>query len=862
MTGVRPPNLQGTQTNLVTNEYTTAADAPTPVGWVKKQTFVDGGVYQFAYNVTNGKSTQTHVTDPRGYVRRVTFNPDGYTLEDRRALNQPEEQFDANDRPITGNFVTSYRNTQGNVTNTEYDSLGRVWRVTRLPGTVDEARTTYSYDPKWPSEIATITDPLNHTTTFTYDARGNRESVTDALNHTVTLTYNLAGQITSLTDPLQHTTTYDYVGPDLVKITDPLGRITQRTYDAAGRMLAETDPMGQTTRFTYDKVNHATQVLDAQGSITTFEYDTAGRFAAVTDALTHRTAYAYDVLGRIASRTDPLSKTETLSYDLNGNPSQRTDRKGQVTTRSYDALNRLRQITYADTSTITYTYDSGNHVRTIVDSIGGTKITRDYDDLDRLIAETTPQGTASYTYDKADRLSTMTISGQPTVVYGYDDANRLRSVTQGASTVTVMYDDANRRSLLSLPNGISVAYTYDDGSQLTELTYTLGQATLGTLTYDYDLVGRRTNVAGSWARVRLPQPVISTSHDAANRLTQWGGSTLTYDSNGNLVSDGPTSYGWDSRNRLATLSGGLSGSFAYDATGRRTTRAVAGQSASFLYNGANVAQELNAGVPSANLLTGGIDERFVRTVAGGQAEVFLNDVLGSTVALADGNGAVQTRYAYEPFGATGTEGQNSTSSAQYTGRENDLTSLYYYRARYYAPALHRFISEDPIGFRGGTNLYAYVNNGPLNASDPFGLVAWACKYSIATVNSAPIAGPGAAMLWVECTSECVSGQRVWARLFGSLVGASGGPFPVGATIESTIALRDGFSQPDAQNLAGPVLYASFGGATPWFGWTITTLKLGQAGGHSVGDTRGLDLGLDTYGGLTSLISSRREKCCD
>jgi YD repeat-containing protein len=85
MTGVRPPNLQGTQTNLVTNEYTTAADAPTPVGWVKKQTFVDGGVYQFAYNVTNGKSTQTHVTDPRGYVRRVTFNPDGYTLDHRSA---------------------------------------------------------------------------------------------------------------------------------------------------------------------------------------------------------------------------------------------------------------------------------------------------------------------------------------------------------------------------------------------------------------------------------------------------------------------------------------------------------------------------------------------------------------------------------------------------------------------------------------------------------------------------------------------------------------------------------------------------------------------------------------------------------
>jgi YD repeat-containing protein len=79
MTGVRPRNLEGTQTNLKTNEYTTAADAPTPVGWVKKQTHADGGVYLFAYTVSNGKSTQTDLTDPRGYVRRVTMNPAGYS---------------------------------------------------------------------------------------------------------------------------------------------------------------------------------------------------------------------------------------------------------------------------------------------------------------------------------------------------------------------------------------------------------------------------------------------------------------------------------------------------------------------------------------------------------------------------------------------------------------------------------------------------------------------------------------------------------------------------------------------------------------------------------------------------------------
>ena len=64
----------------------------------------------------------------------------------------------------------------------------------------------------------------------------------------------------------------------------------------------------------------------------------------------------------------------------------------------------------------------------------------------------------------------------------------------------------------------------------------------------------------------------------------------------------------------------------------------------------------------------------------------------------------------------------STNPFQYTGRENDGTGLYYYRARYYSPTLQRFISEDPIGFEGGdVNFYAYVLNNPIRFQDPFGL---------------------------------------------------------------------------------------------------------------------------------------------
>ena len=57
---------------------------------------------------------------------------------------------------------------------------------------------------------------------------------------------------------------------------------------------------------------------------------------------------------------------------------------------------------------------------------------------------------------------------------------------------------------------------------------------------------------------------------------------------------------------------------------------------------------------------------------------------------------------------------------QYTGRENDGSGLYYYRARYYDPVLKGFLSEDPIGLRGGLNTYSYVRGNPTNFIDPYG----------------------------------------------------------------------------------------------------------------------------------------------
>jgi RHS repeat-associated protein len=141
----------------------------------------------------------------------------------------------------------------------------------------------------------------------------------------------------------------------------------------------------------------------------------------------------------------------------------------------------------------------------------------------------------------------------------------------------------------------------------------------------------------------------------------------------------------------------------------------------YVYDGLNPVQEKNGATVTANLLTGlGIDEFFTRTDGVGVRSL-LPDALGSTVALGDGTGTLQTQYTYEPFGFVSQTGAASTSSYKYTGREDDGSGLYYYRARYYQPRFQRFIAEDQIGFRGGINFYGYALNNPVNWVDPTGL---------------------------------------------------------------------------------------------------------------------------------------------
>src|SRR5258708_5754929 len=498
-------------------------------------------------------------------------------------------------------------------------------------------------------------------------------------------------------------------------MTDPLGRVTTRYSDAAGRRSRLTDPLANLWQSTFDPVWGKHQTTDPNANTTTINFNRDGLVSAVVDPRNTvgspiQTQFTYDTKDRLTVRTDALSHADTItSYDGNDNVLTATDRKGQNVPSTYDALNRISTATYADGHVVSYTWDAGNRLTQIQDTVSSVSntITRAYDGLDRLTQEQVVQGgttlgTVNYTYDAASRRATMTVSGQSQVTYTWDNADRLTQVAQGSASVGFTYDNANRRTTLTLPNGIIATYTYDVASQLTQISYDNGTTNVGTLTYGHDNAGRITGRGGTLFQSVLPAAVATTGYNPGNQLTQWGSASPTYDLNGNLTSDGTNSFTWDARNRLTALTG--IASFVYDGSGRRQSLSKSGTALTGVYDGYDPVQEQSGGSVTANLLTGlGIDERFTRTESSATS-TFLFDALGSTVALTNSSAAVQTSYGYDPYGVTSTSGSASDSPFQFTGRQNDGTGLYYYPARYYQPACGRFISEDPSKFARGANL--------------------------------------------------------------------------------------------------------------------------------------------------------------
>jgi len=692
-------------------------------GRTTREILPEGGENRFAYTTVGATVTETRYTDPNGNVTTYRFNGLGYGTSITDALGRTNR---IERDPIT-NLVRRRIDPAGRVTQYFYNSRGDLIRTIDA----DNKETLIDYDPRF-RKPTRIQDALTHPTTMVYDEKGNLRSITNAENETATFTYTAKGQLETVTDPLTRVTsfTYDAEG-NLLTTTNTAGETVTRTYDAANRLFTITDALGRITQFDYDGLDRLTEVRDAVSGLTKYAYDANDNLTSATDPNNNPVERnVYDLRNRLKTRTDAKNRNTSYEHDLVGNLKSVTDRKGQATTYEYDARNRVVLVQDPDRTT-SYSYDLAGNLAKISDTLSG-EILMSYDALDRLTEVVTNQGAVGYTYDAIGRRTSRTLSGGDVTSYTYDKVNRIKTVTLRGKTVTYNYDLAGRLTEKLLANGLKATYSYDAADRVAGIAYTKpDNSVIEAVRYAYDAGGQAIAKTEGQANV-VPDTTFAATYDDANRLSTvtLGGETfaLAYDENGNVATkagsvSGTTSYIWSAKNQLVALSGpGGSATFKYDALGRRTEKTVNGQSTGFLYDGAQTVAEIRGGAFETLYHTGiAIDEVLGRYAASGD-RTLLQDALMSVIAQTDEAANAENFYAYSAYGEVSILGPDGGNPLRYTGREDDGTGLYYYRARYYDPMLKRFISEDPIGLAGNdANLYAYVGGNPISRLDPLGL---------------------------------------------------------------------------------------------------------------------------------------------
>ncbi len=767
-----------------------------------------GYITRFTYDAAGNV---TSVTDPLGRTVKFTYEPE---------FNQVSAILDAR-----GNLTRFERDARANLTRVvqplgaetqlAWDGAGNLTSVTDAEGNA----VKLGYDELGnPTEAR---DALGNVAKFEYNRLGRLTRSVDAMGGETRREYDVLDRLVKLIDALGRTASaaYDRDGR-LGQVIDTGGRTTKFFYDPMNHPIQVADPLGQLTRYAYATAECACSVTanlswfqDAAGHGQTQTYDSHDRLVSTTDALGNKTQYSYDARGSLVRKVDANGSATTFEYDAAGQLVRKAFSDGAEVRFSYDAAGNLvsagnthvwvtftynerNQVTSAKDSrfdkTIYYSYNRLGQRTALTDSEGGTT-SYAYDANGRLISLTAPSGaSAAFSYDAADRLTQLKYSNSTTAAWKYDAAGRVAELTHGKFAIAYRYDASGNRTAVTDGSG-SHAYQYDALNRLTGAQH----EALPAEVYSYDAAGNRTGSATDPAY----------QYDSAGRLTAAEGSTFTYDKNGSLTSKttmkGKTAYTWDMENRLVRveLPDGGTVSYKYDPFGRRIEKSVNGVVTAYVYDGNAILLELDAsGQMIARYMSGpGIDWPLM-VEREGQTWFYHDDALGSIAGLTDAAGGVVRSYAYDTWGQPAERTASSTADPPaglapagpgsrpgarlragglaphaeatgpanpflFAGREFDAeTGLYYLRARYYDPAVGRFISSDPLdlpglvitgqspsheeallppaaaaAFRGGDpdlmptlraaaqytpqrlNPYAYALNNPIRLRDPSGL---------------------------------------------------------------------------------------------------------------------------------------------
>ena len=557
----------------------------------------------------------------------------------------------------------------------------------RLSSIVDKNGNSLTLDYTG-ANLTTITDAAGRSLTFTYNSSNRISKITDPINRTIQYSYDVDGNLISTTDANGKSTAFTYDGNHhVLTVVDPLGNIVvTNTYDASGRVvLSQKDAKQGQTTYVYDEVNCKTTVTQPLGRVTVDYYDNYRRLVRQDDANSHSTLYAYDDAGNRISVTDKNGYTTAYSYDAFGNVTGKTNQLGASTSITYDPSNNPLSRMDELGNTTTFAYDANGNLNKTTDALGGI-VTATYNSRglplttsDSLLNQT------SFAYDAQGNLTSVTDALSNVTTYTYDGVGRRLNTKDALNHVTTVAFD-NNDNILSVtdPATKSIFYTYDgNNNKLTE-TDKGGNVT----SYDYDVKDlpiTSTDALGntrSYAYDALDQKISVT--DANGGITQYA-----YDLVGNPI--------------MVTNALGKAIQYLYDANGNRISLTnPLGKTTTYTYDALNrLVQTTDPLGNSTSTEYDAVGRKTKVTDANSKFTTYTYDALGHLMTATDANGGI-VQYTYDAAG-------NRKSMID----PSNHTTTYTY------DALRRLLqSKDPLN---GISINSYDTVGNLSSrKDPNG----------------------------------------------------------------------------------------------------------------------------------------------
>jgi RHS repeat-associated protein len=466
----------------------------------------------------------------------------------------------------------------------------------------------------------------------------------------------------------------------------------------------------------------------------------------LTPGISRTVAFTYDRVGNLKSYNDGTTSA-TYDYDDAYKKTSETVNYGLFQkSHAYAFYRNGIKKTFTDPDNITYTfiYDANNQLTGI--QIPG-------------------QGSITYTSYTWNQPASIALPGGSKKDYVYDQLMRIKQITvkDPAQNIIMNYQythDKMDNIIAKQTEHGNYQYSYDDLYRLTNET----NPTNGT-SFTYDPVGNRltsSDITGTW------------TYNANNELQTYDNITYEYDANGNTTKKNNgtsvTNYIYDIENRLVQVidgSGSVIANYYYDPFGRRLWKEVGGTKTYFLYADEGLVGECDStgtvsktyGYAPGSIWT--TNTLFMRE---NNSYYFCqNDHLGTPQKLTATNGAVVWAATYMAFDNANVDTSSSViNNLRFAGQYNEQeTGFHYNYHRYYNSGTGRYLTIDPIGFRGNDlykdrwsskvpknyssyynpmvemdltpdsiglemefNFYIYVANNPINFLDPYGLLRY------------------------------------------------------------------------------------------------------------------------------------------